>query len=137
MSQASKDIVRQVYSAVNSGDFEVLSDLLADDFVEHEELPELEPNKEGVLQLFRALREAFPNLTMIVDEMVSEGDKVALRATMSGTHLGEFLGLPASGNQIHVAIADFFRVQDGRVAEHWGVSDMAAMMEQMGGQPGA
>ena len=133
MSSAVKDVIRQVYAAVNRGDFAGLSALMADDLVEHEELPGLEPNKEGVLQFFRALRGAFPDLTMTADGMIAEGDMVSVRGTMSGTHRGEFMGLPASGNEIHVLFADFFRVDGGRIAEHWGVGDMAAMMEQMGG----
>jgi len=136
MSSATKDVIKQVYAAVSRGDSEGLSALMADDLVEHEEVPGLEPNKEGVLQFFRALRGAFPDLTMTADAMIAEGDLVSMRGTMSGTHRGEFMGVPASGNEIHVPIADFFRVHDGRIVEHWGVTDTGAMMEQMGGPPG-
>jgi len=131
MSEAPKGVVRDLYSAVNTGDFERMRNIMADDFVEHEELEGLEQNSEGVLQFFGALRAAFPDLRMNVEEMIAEGDLIAIRATLTGTQEGELFGVPAKGNRIEVSFADFFRVRDGRVAEHWGVSDMAAMMEQM------
>jgi steroid delta-isomerase-like uncharacterized protein len=133
MSNDPKAVVRRVYQAVSSGDFESLSALIADDVVEHEQLPGLEPNKEGVLQFFRGMREAFPDMEMVPDSIIAEGDMVAARVTLKGTHRGDFLGIPATGKEVVVAVADFFRVENGRVAEHWGVADMASMMEQLGG----
>lgn len=136
MSVDAKDVVGRVYAAVSSGDFETLSGLMADDVVEHEEIPGLEPNKEGVLAFFRGMRQSFPDVSMTVEDMIAEGEKVAVRFTLSGTHRGEFMGMPATGNEITVPGIDFFRVRDGQIAEHWGVSDMAAMMEQLGGGTG-
>ena len=128
----NKEIVRQVYGAVGRGDFDALADLIADDVVEHEEFPGLEPNKEGVLQFFRYLRSAFPDLIMTAHDMAAEGDKVFVRGPMAGTHQGEFMEIPATGNRIEVPMADFLRIEDGKVAEHWGVTDVASMMEQLG-----
>ena len=132
MSSDNKALVRRAYEAMGKGDFDALGALIADDVVEHEVFPGLEPNKEGVLQFFKILRSAFPDLTMTAHDMVSEGDKVFVRATMAGTHEGEFMGMPATGRKIAVPIADFMRVKDGKFAEHWGVTDVAAMMEQLG-----
>lgn len=129
----NKALVRRAYEAMGKGDFDALGALIADDMIEHEEVPGLEPNKAGVLQFFKMLRSAFPDLTMTADDMVSEGDKVFVRATMAGTHEGDFMGMPATGRKVVVPMADFLRMKDGKLAEHWGVTDMAAMMEQLGG----
>lgn len=136
MSNDPKAVVRRCYQAVSSGDFEGLSAVLAEDVVEHEELPGLEPNKDGVIQFFRGMREAFPDMVMSVDAMIAEGDTVAARVTLRGTHRGDFMGIPATGKEVAVAVADFFRVGNGRIAEHWGVADMASMMEQLGAAGG-
>lgn len=127
-----KDVVRRAYSAVSTGDSDALSDLLDNDVVEHDEILGFPPTKQGVLRFFRTFREAFPDLAMTADDMIAEGDKVFVRATVSGTHRGEFFGVPASGNEITSPIADFFRIREGRIVEHWGVADMGALMKQLG-----
>lgn len=132
MSEDPKGLVRRLYAAVNEGDFETMRDLMTDDVVEHEEMPGFEQNKDGVIQFFGMMRQAFPDLSMNVDDTLAEADKVAVRVTMTGTHRGEFMGMPATGNRVSVALIDFFRIRDGKVAEHWGVSDLASMMEQLG-----
>ncbi len=132
MSDANKTVMGRVYEAVASGDFDALDALIADDLIEHEELPGFEPTKDGVLEFFRQLRAAFPDLVMTPQDMVSEGDRVSVRGTMTGTHRGEFMGIPATDNRIEVAFADFLRLEDGRLAEHWGLTDTETMMRQLG-----
>ncbi len=63
---------------------------------------------------------------------ISEGDLVCARVTMSGTHRGEFMGIPASNRRIQVQTMDLIRLRDGKCGEHWGVTDTMAMMEQLG-----
>jgi steroid delta-isomerase-like uncharacterized protein len=132
MSEKNKAIVRRAYEAMRKGDLATLADVIADDFVEHETMFDVPPTKEGTLQLFKALRASFPDLTMQLQDMIAEGDKVFIRATMIGTHQGEFLGVPATGKQINVPMGDFLRFRDGKVVEHWGVTDTGVMMEQLG-----
>ena len=132
MSEANKEIVRKAYGAMGTGDLDRLADLIDDDLVEHEDFPGLEPNKEGVLQFFKMMRAAFPDLTMTAHDVISEGDRVSIRATMSGTHRGEFMGIPATGRRMDVPLADFMRVSNGRIVEHWGVTDTETMMRQLG-----
>lgn len=132
MSEENKAAVRRVYDALNAGDLTALADTLADDVVEHEELPGLEPNKEGVIQFFRGCIEAIQGFHISVDDIMAEGDKVTVRGFVKGTHTGEFMGIPASGNALNVGLADYFRVEGGKVKEHWGVMDGGAMLMQMG-----
>src|SRR3712207_3044022 len=107
--------------------------LVADDFVDHEEFPGISGDRSGVRQFFAMMRSAFPDFHIDVEEMLVEGDKVAVRMQMSGTHEGTFLGMPPSGRRFSAAGVDVVRVVDGKAAEHWGVTDTLAMMQQLGG----
>lgn len=132
MADSGKELLRRVYDAISSRDLDALAELVADDVVEHEELPGFEPTKDGVLKWFEHMISAFPDFEMLVDDILSEGDKVSVLGTMKGTQEGEFMDIPATGNRVEVPFADFFRVADGKVAEHWGVTDTGAMMQQLG-----
>lgn len=130
--------MRRAYELISTGDIDGFGELLADDFVEHEETPGLEPTKDGVLQFFRMYRGAFPDLRMEPLDVLSSGDKIVARVRATGTHQGDFLGLPASGRRIDIALIDIIRFgDDGLAHEHWGVVDALAMMEQLGAIPAA
>jgi predicted ester cyclase len=77
-------------------------------------------------------REAFPDSYFTVEDMVAEGDKVATRKTFHGTHRGEFLAIPPTGQQISIGLIDIVRVADGKVVEHWSIADNLGMMRQLG-----
>ena len=128
---------RRLYERLNAGDIEGFGALLADDFVEHEETPGLAPTKDGVLAFFRMYRAAFPDLRMDPEDIVADGDKAVARVRATGTHQGEFMGMPATGQSFDVQLIDIMRFNDdGLVGEHWGVVDMLAMMQQLGVIPG-
>ena len=128
--------MRRMYDLINAGDVDGFGDLLADDFVEHEETPGLAPTKEGVKAFFRMYTSAFPDLRMDVQEVLASGDKVVARTRATGTHQGEFMGMPATGKSVDVQLIDILRFgDDGLVREHWGVFDALAMMQQLGAVP--
>jgi steroid delta-isomerase-like uncharacterized protein len=122
---------------VNGRNLDAIEELVAPDFVEHEETPGLAPGREGVRQLFAMLAEAFPDFRMSVEDMIIEGDKGVVRSMLTGTHNGEWMGIPATGRSVKVTIIDIFRVSGGKIAEHWGAVDSGAMMEQLGVAPPA
>jgi steroid delta-isomerase-like uncharacterized protein len=125
--------MRQIYDLINRGDIDGLGDLLADDFVDHEELPGLEPTKEGVLAFFRMYVAAFPDLRMDPEDVLPSGDKVVARVRATGTHRGELMGLAATGESVDVQLVDIIRFgDDGLAHEHWGVFDTMTMMQQLG-----
>ena len=127
---------RRLYELLNAGDIEGFGALLADGFVEHEETPGLAPTREGVMEFFRMYRAAFPNLRFDLEDVVASGDKVVMRARATGTHQGELMGIPPTGKDVDVQLIDIMRFnEDGLVAEHWGVVDMLAMMQQLGVVP--
>jgi len=131
----SKSIIQRFYDEITAGNFDVVDELVADDFIEHEEFPGIESNKAGVKQFFTMFRAAFPDMRMDAHEIVAEGDLICVRGTMSGTHQGDFMGLPPSGRQFSVEGFDMVRMRDGQFTEHWGLFDSLAMMQQLGAIP--
>jgi steroid delta-isomerase-like uncharacterized protein len=130
--------LRRLYDLLNADDIEGFGDLLADDFVEHEETPGLAPTKDGVKDFFRMYRAAFPDLRMDPEDVLASGDKAVARVRATGTNQGEFMGIPATGKSIDVQLIDIMRFgDDGLVREHWGVFDALALMQQLGVIPEA
>jgi len=125
--------MRHVYDLISAGNIDGFGELVAEDFVEHEETPGLEPTKEGVKQFFHMYKTAFPDLRMEAQDILVSGDKVVARARATGTHQGEFLGMSATGKSFDVQLIDIIRFgDDGLAREHWGVFDALAMMQQLG-----
>ena len=127
---------RRAYDLINAGDIDGFGDLMADGFVEHEEMPGLAPTKEGVLEMFRMYRVAFPDLQMQAEEVLVSGDKTVTRVRATGTHRGELMGMPPTGKSVDVKMIDIMQFDEaGMVREHWGVMDMFSMMQQLGAIP--
>jgi steroid delta-isomerase-like uncharacterized protein len=125
-----------MYDLLNSGDIDGFGEVLADDFVEHEETPGLAPTKDGVLEFFRIERAAFPDLRIEPEDVLASDDKVVMRSKLTGTHQGELMGIPATGKSIDIQLIDIIRFGDeGLAHEHWGVVDSLAMMQQLGVVP--
>ena len=137
MSDDTKALARKFFEGVNSGRIdETVDELLADDFVEHEETPPGFPatgsDKEDVKVFFRMFAQAFDGLHVELEDVLGEGDDVAVRSRMTGTHSGEFMGIPASGRSIDIEAIDWVTVRDGKATDHWGVTDVASLMTQIG-----
>ena len=132
-----KLLAKRFYEEVlNHGDLSAIDDLVADDFVEHEELPGIPANREGLREWVRLMRTAFPDLTVSVNQMIAEGDEIWVHMTMAGTQDGPFLHIPPSGRKVRISAFDRVRVRNGRAVEHWGVTDNLALLQQLGELPG-
>ena len=128
--------MRRAYELISNGDVDGFGDLMADDFVEHQEQPGLPPTKEGVKELFRAYRAAFPDMHMEPVEILASGDRTVARVTVTGTQTGEFMGMPPSAKRGEVQLIDIMRFDDrGLIADHWGVADMLSLLQQLGAIP--
>jgi steroid delta-isomerase-like uncharacterized protein len=135
--EANRALVRRFYDeVVNAGELKLLDELCAPEFIEHEELPNLTPDRRGVRDFLELFRRAFPDLTFTIERLVAEDDLVAAYLTMRGTHKEEFLGIQPTGRKISVRSFDLLRVSDGKFVEHWGVTDTMAMMQQLGVEVG-
>ena len=127
---------RMVDEVFNRGNFALIDEGVAPDFIEREELPPgFPPGREGIMLLTQMLRSAFPDFKATIDDMLADGDRVATRMTWTGTHQGEFMGIPPTGKRISIQVIDFVRFADGRFAEHWGLMDNMGMMQQLGAIP--
>jgi len=130
--------MRNTYERINAGDIAGFGDLLADNFVEHQGAggPGFPATKEGTLEFFRVLLAAFPDWRMTVEDLIAGGDKTVARVRVTGTHKGEFMGVPATGTRVDVQLIDIMRFDSaGLVSEHWGVADMLSLMQQLGVVP--
>ena len=136
MADDTRAAMQRVYDeVVNGGNHDLIDELFADDFVEHEEFPGLSNDREGVKQFFGMMSAAFDGFRMDVEDLYADGDTAIARLTIRGTHSGEFMGVPASGKEIAVPTVDIVRFAGGKAVEHWGVTDAMAMMQQLGAIP--
>lgn len=137
-TEQNKAVVRRMVDEVfNQGNIEAADEFLAPDFAEREELPPGIPrDREGVKQISAAFRGAFPDFRASIDDIVAEDDRVVLRMTWTGTHEGEFMGIPPTGKSVSFGVIDVLRMADGKVAEHWGQMDNMGLMQQLGVAPG-
>jgi predicted ester cyclase len=117
---------------LNTGNFGLLDELLAPEFVDHTAQPGVSPTREGLKQSAMALRAAFPDIRYSIDDSIVSGDQIVHRVTATGTMTGELNGMPATGKratwtEIHIA-----RGANGRLTEHWALADRLGMLVQLG-----
>jgi predicted ester cyclase len=118
-TQENKALVRRFVDEVQSaGNTDAIDEICSPEFVNHSAPPRVPSNREGVKQLTAMFRQAFPDSYFILEDMIAEGEKIATRKTFHGTHQGEFMGIPPTGQQVSVGLIDIVRIADGRVVEH-------------------
>lgn len=134
-SEANKGVVGRFYDAFNRHDLAALDEIVADAYVDHNPGPGQAPGREGLKQVFSLFQAAFPDLHIVVDNLVAEGERVISRQTASGTHSGEFLGLLPTGKHVKFIAMDEHRVANGRIVETWHLEDLLGLMYQLGAMP--
>jgi steroid delta-isomerase-like uncharacterized protein len=135
-SEDNRAVARRFGEAVwGRGDMEAADAVLAEDFVEHNPAPGQGPGREGHKQVLEQWRAAFPDLTLTNEDVVAEGDKVALRWTARGTHKGPLMGLPPTDHEVTLTGIDILRIADGRIVERWGEFNGLEMLQQLGVLP--
>jgi steroid delta-isomerase-like uncharacterized protein len=136
MSEANKAFIRRLVEEVqNRHNVDAIDEFIAPSFVNYDPLPGLPGTLEGAKQLHRMLFAAFPDLKMTIHDQAAEGDKVWTRKTGTGTHQGEFFGIPATGKRVSWNIIDIMTIRNGKVTEHWVVADVMSLMQQLGAVP--
>jgi len=127
----NKDRARRLYALINEGRVDQLADLISPDYTEHDPLPGQGSGREGVLDRFSMITTALaPHFT--IEDLVAEGDRIVVRWTNAGTHVGEFAGIPATGRTFTIAGIDIYRIADEQLCEHWHVIDQLGMLAQLG-----
>lgn len=128
----NKEWVSRFYTDfLNKGNLEILDELVADDYIEHEPIPGFDLNKKGLKNYFEMMFTAFPDFTAKIDLMIEEQNKVVVYLSYMGTHKGEYMGMPASDKKIDFKAVDIIKIKNNQMVEHWGVLDIMTMMEQL------
>jgi predicted ester cyclase len=124
-AEQNKAIARRVYEIVTTGDFGRAEEIVDQDAPDNELLPDDPPAKliDTFKETFTEARAGFPDLSITVEDVMAEGDLVAARVVMRGTHQGEFQGLAPTGKRVEVKAIDMFRISNGKIVEHWGHAD--------------
>lgn len=129
-----KPILRRYLQEVwNEANPSAVTRFAAPDFRRHQSALGEPLDTEGQISRIRGFQAAFPDVTITVEDVVAQGDLIAFRSVMRGTHQGEFMGIPATGRTIEVGLLDLIRVEDGRFAEQWGGPDILDLLRQLGG----
>lgn len=132
-------LIKRFYEdVIGNGNLALIDELTTDDIADHEEgLPGQPSGREGVKFFVGAMREAFPDVRVkSIEPMMTDGNLEAARVILAGTHEGELMGVSATGKSVEFESIDIIRVEDGKVAEHWGVTDTLSLMQQLGAIPG-
>lgn len=120
----------------SGGDVDRLDEMHTPAFTDRTGLPGVTPDTAGMKRFILSLRAAFPDAAFTIEDVVSEGDRIAGRWTMRGTNTGAFNGMPPTGRPVTLAGFDLLRVEDGRLAELWHLEDTAGLLGQLGLLPG-
>ncbi len=131
MADLNAQIRRLFEKGITDGDLTVIDEVIGDDYKNHD-MPAPAPGREGLKQIVKAWRAAFPDIKMTLHEVIVAGDKVATRGSFTGTHKGEFNGIPATGKRVDVPWMDMWRAQNGKFVENWVRIDMLGMLTQLG-----
>lgn len=128
-----REVIRQLNEDVfGRGRVDLIDDIVHEDFVDHTPLQGMAADREGLKSFVQAVRGSMSDIDVRLERVVVEGDNVAWRWGMSGTHTGEFMGVPASGNRVEMTGNDLGVMRDGKLAEMWGEMDGLSLMTQLG-----
>lgn len=132
-AEANKAVIRRLVEEVyNEGNLDVVDELVAPDVFNHPAVPEHQHGLDGFKHVIEWVRAIGPDTHYDIDDTIAEGDKVAVRMTVSGTHTGTLRGIPPTGKSFSVDYVHWFRLADGKVAELWAVRDDLTRLQQLG-----
>lgn len=132
-TEQNKQIVRRFYEEIDKGNFNVIDELVAEDYLDHNPppFPGLTSGREGVKQVFKVFQQATPGYHRIEDQ-IAEGDRVVTRLTSYGKHDGDLPGAPRTGNDLKMSSITIHRIANGQLVEKWSEKDMMGFLKQIG-----
>jgi steroid delta-isomerase-like uncharacterized protein len=126
---------RLVEQLVNKGDLAVVDEIFATNFVNHSPAAGTTPDRQGIKQYITAVRSVFPDYHNVIEGLIAEGDRVAVRVICRGTHRAEFMGIAPTGRSVEFSAVSIFRFADGKVVERWNNTDNLSLLQQLGVVP--
>jgi predicted ester cyclase len=132
-AETNKALVRKFYEEIDKGNLDVLDELVAADYLDHNPppFPGLKQGLEGLKQAFQMFRAATPGYHVIEDQ-IAEGDKVVTRLTSFGKHEGDLPGAPRTGNDLKMTSITIHRIAGGKLVEKWAEKDVLGFLQQIG-----
>jgi predicted ester cyclase len=131
-----KENDRLFFGYVNQKDFTAMNnwidEYVSEDFINRSPALGVSTDREGLKEMFRLLIEAFPDIMFEISDMVAEGDKMAFKLIISGTHKGPLMGIPPTGKSFKVENAAIITFSDNKIIERWVVSDTLGQLQQLG-----
>jgi len=128
MSEQNKALVRKIYRATETGDAAILDAVVTEGVIEHPLNPGQPPGREALKQIFGGFSVVVPDLRITVEDIIADGDRAAVRSTVTGTPAGPYLGVDPAGRPMRFEAIDIWHIEDGRVAEGWHVEDFVAAL---------
>ncbi len=133
MPEQNKAIIRRWIEELDKHNFEIIDEVVSPDAIFH--FPGNTMRFEEYKQFVHSIYEGLPDLHHNIEDLIAEGDRVVLRATDSGTHKGEVMGLAPAGNKVTISAIGIFRFVEGKIVEGWEELDMLNFMQQLGAMP--
>jgi predicted ester cyclase len=130
--EENKEIVHRYQNIYNSNNLDALDEVVSNDFLTPKIMPGIPTGMEGAKAAHRIMLTGFPDYQTIIDDLFAEGDKVAARITMGGTHTGSFMGIPPTGRHVSFTGMYIARIAGGKIVEHWGEEDGVSLLQQLG-----
>ena len=130
--EENKEIVRRYQEAYNNQDYDALDDLVAADVLTPNMISAVPRGLEGAKQVHQKTVTGMPDYHTAIEDLIAEGDKVVARVTITGTHTGDFYGIPATGKRINVSGIYIVRIENGKIVEHWGEENGVTVLRQLG-----
>lgn len=128
----NKQIVRRYQEAYNTNQLDALSEIVAADVLTPNIIAGMPPGLEGAKVVHQTTLLGMPDYHTAIEDLIAEGDKVVARVRITGTHTGNFWGLPPTGNRINLTGIYVVRIADGQIVEHWGEENGMTVLRQLG-----
>jgi hypothetical protein len=129
--EENKDIVRRYQEIYNSNALDRLVEVVSEDLLTPKIMPGIPHGMEGAKAAHQIMLAGFSDYQTVIDDLIAEGDKVAARITMSGTHTGSFMGILPTGKFVSFTGMYIARIANGKIAEHWGEEDGVSLLQQL------
>lgn len=134
--ETNKQLMQRFVEFINTASAALAEELISPNAIFHVPgRPEPLHGPAGYLEIIGMMRGGFPDIQWTLEEMIAEGDKVAARFKMRGTHQGAFFGVPAAGRKIDVQAMNFYRLSEGQIVEERGQPDLLGLLQQIGAFP--
>ena len=130
--EENKNIVRRYQEIYNNNDLDRLTEVVSENLLTPKIMSGIPPGLEGAKVAHQIMLAGFPDYQTIIEDLMAEGDTVAARITMTGTHQGSFMGIPPTGKFISFTGIYIARIASGKIVEHWGEEDGVSLLQQLG-----